>query len=150
MTSHGEDVIDYLVPNAMNGDFAGREEDPLGVYRALGAQECLMDIIEEAVKRFGWQDRHPEVNEFQAYCCCEIIKRYKPNVMFTHPGYVDNRRHAGGVFGEMVNEAVRATDRWFGMIFDALREAGIEDETDFIFLSDHGHINITRVISPNV
>lgn len=150
VTSCGGDVIDYLIPNALNECFEGYEDNPLDAYRALGAQECVMDIIAEGIKRYGWQDRHPEVNEFQAYCCAEIIKRYKPDVLFTHPGYVDNRRHAGGVFSEMVNEALEATDRWFGMIFDALREAGIEDETDFIFLSDHGQINITRVISPNV
>ena len=36
------------------------------------------------------------------------------------------------------------------MILDAVKEAGIEDTTDIVILSDHGHINITRTISPNV
>lgn len=150
MTSNGDSVIDYLVPCALNDDFVGFEENPLDAYRNLGAQECVMPIIEEAVARFGWQNRHPEVEEFQAYCCVEIIKRFKPNLLLTHPSFVDNQRHLGGVFGEKVNYSLRETDRWLGMMLDALEEAGIAEETDFVFLSDHGQINITRTISPNV
>ena len=150
MTSGGGEVIDYLVPNALNGDFEGYEDRPLDVYRRLGAQECIMDIIEEGVRRHGWQNRHPEFDDFQTYCAAEIIKRYKPNLLLTHPGYVDSMRHRSGVFGELVKPSIEATDRWFGILLDAIREAGIEDETDFVFLSDHGQINITRVISPNV
>lgn len=149
MTSNGDDVIDYLVPCALTDDFAGFE-NPLDAYRNLGAQEEVMPIIEEAVRRFGWQNRHPEIEEFQAYCCVEIIKKFKPNLLLTHPSYVDNQRHEGGVFGEKVNHALRETDRWLGMMLDAAEEAGIAADTDFVFLSDHGQINITRVISPNV
>jgi predicted AlkP superfamily pyrophosphatase or phosphodiesterase len=150
MTSGGQDVIDYLVPCALTADFEGFENNPIDAYRNLGAQECVIPIIEEAIKRFTHENKHPEVDEFQAYCCVEIIKRFKPNLLFTHPSYVDNQRHAGGVFGENVNNALRETDRWLGMILDAVRDAGIEKETDFVFLSDHGQINITRTISPNV
>ncbi len=150
MTSHGEKFIDYLVPNAMNGDFVGYEEDPLSVYRRLGAQECIMDLIAEGVRRFGWKNEHPAVDELQSYCAAEIIKRYKPNLLLTHPSYVDSARHGGGVFGEHVEAALRETDRWLGMLFDAVEEAGIAENTDFVLLSDHGQINIMRVISPNV
>lgn len=150
MTSHGEDFIDYLVPNAMNEDFVGHENDPLGVFRALGAQACIMDLIGEAVSRFGWKNEHPAVDELQAYCAAEIIKRYRPNLLLTHPSFVDSARHRSGVFGPMVEEALRATDRWIGMLFDAVEEAGIGENTDFVLLSDHGQINISRVISFNV
>lgn len=150
MTSGGQDVIDYLVPCALNADFVGFEDNPIDAYRNLGAQECVVPIIEEAIKRFTHENKHPEVDEFQAYCSAEIIKRFKPNLLLTHPSYVDNQRHAGGAFGEKVNNALRETDRWLGMMLDAVKEAGIEKETDFVFLSDHGQINITRTISPNV
>ena len=36
------------------------------------------------------------------------------------------------------------------MILGAVADAGIEDCTDIVLLSDHGQINITRTISPNV
>ena len=143
-------VIDYLVPGALNSCFEGREDDPLSVYRSLGAGENVMDIIEEGVRRYGWRDQHPEVDFFQAYCLAQIIKRYKPNLMLTHLGNVDSDRHKFGVFGDKINEAVRLNDGWLGELLSALSEAGIEDSTDIVLLSDHGQIGVTRGVSPNV
>lgn len=150
MTSGGQDVIDYLIPCALTRDFEGYEDNPLDAYRALGAGECVMDIIAEAARRYTYENKHPEVDEFQIYCASEIIKRYKPNLIMIHPGYVDGMRHEGGVFSDKVELALRETDKWLGMLTDAVGAAGIEDSTDFVVLSDHGQLNITRRISPNV
>ncbi len=143
-------VIDYLVPCALNVDFDGYEDSPLDAYRALGASESIMDIIEEAVNRHSYINKHPEVDDFQAYCSAEIIKRYKPNLLLTHPSYVDDIRHKYGVFSPMIKHALDRTDEWIGMIMQAVEEAGIADTTDYVILSDHGQISITRTISPNV
>ena len=150
VTNGGNAVIDYLIPCALNVDFFGYEDDPLGAYRALGAQEYVIDIIAEAVKRFGWRNKHPEVDDFQAFCSAEIIKRYKPNLLLTHPSYLDDIRHKYGVFSSNIKEALDKTDEWVGMIMDAVEEAGIADSTDYVLLSDHGQIEIKRTISPNV
>ena len=150
LTCHGSDVIDHLVPGLLNYCFEGHEDDPLSVYRAYGASESVMDIIEDAIGKFGYHDKHPEIDALQAYCSAEIIRRYKPNLLLTHPSYVDNQRHASGIFTDRVRNAVLKTDEWIGWILDAVRDAGIEDDTDVIVLSDHGQINITRVLSPNV
>ena len=150
LTCHGGEVIDYLIPGLLNYCFEGYEDDPLSAYRKYGASESVMDIIEDAIGKFGYHDKHPEVDALQAYCSAEIIKRYKPDLLLTHPSYVDNQRHATGIFTERVKNAILKTDEWIGWILDAVREAGIEDETDIIVLSDHGQINITRILSPNV
>lgn len=150
LTADGGDVIDYLVPSALNYYFTGYEDHPLDVYRLHGADEEMMEIITEAVARYGHIDRHPEYDEFQMYCASEIIRRYKPNLLLVHPGDVDSKRHRGGVFSEMVLQSIERNDVWLGQLLDAVEEAGIQDETDFVVVSDHGQINITRVISPNV
>lgn len=150
VTNGGSEYIDYLVPCALKAEMAGYEDNLLEGFRNLGAQEPVLEIIKGAIDKFGYENAHPVVEEFQAYCVVELIKKYKPNLLFTHPSYVDSQRHAGGLYGEMVNHALRETDRWLGMILDAVKEAGIEDTTDIVILSDHGHINITRTISPNV
>ena len=150
VTAKGGDVIDYLVPGILNYYFEGYEGDVIDLYREYGARECLIDIIKEGINRFGYIDKHPEIDGFQIYCASEIIKRYKPNLVMIHPGYVDNARHRTGLFTEGVKEAVRATDEWLGEIMDAVREADIEDTTDIVVLSDHGQLGIVRVISPNV
>ncbi len=150
VTADGGDVVDYLVPSALNYYFDGRDADYMDVYREHGAREELMDIIALAVERYGYRDRHPEYDQFQIFCAAEIFKRYRPNLLLTHPSDVDSKRHRGGVFGESVKEALRNTDEWLGILLDAVKETGLEDQTDFVVLSDHGQINISRVISPNV
>lgn len=143
------ELVDYLVPSVLNSDIDGKA-NPIDVYRELGASDEMMEIIIEAVKRFGIKNQHPEYDELQTFCACEIIKRYKPNLLLIHPGDVDSKRHKNGVYGASVDEALKSTDRWLGKIFSAIEEAGILDDTDIVVLSDHGQINITRVISPNV
>ena len=78
------------------------------------------------------------------------MKRYRPNLLMVHPSDVDSKRHRGGVFGESVREALEHTDEWLGTLLDAVEEAGLTDTTDFVVLSDHGQINISRSISLNV
>lgn len=143
------DVVDYLVPSVLNYDIEGKD-DPIEVYRELGASEEMMTIISAAVDRFGIKNQHPEYDELQICCACEIIKKHKPNLLLIHPGDVDSKRHKSGVYGEPVYEALRNTDRWLGEIFSAIEDAGIGDDTDIVVMSDHGQINIARVIAPNV
>ena len=150
MTSFGGEYIDYLVPNVMGRDMMGRESEPLEVYKSLGLTPSLEDIVEAALNKFGSSLNHPIIDEFSTYCAAEIIKRHKPNLLLTHPGYVDFARHRSGVFSDFVHESIRATDRWLSMIFDAVRDAGIEDTTDIVVLGDHGQLNVTRRINTNV
>jgi predicted AlkP superfamily pyrophosphatase or phosphodiesterase len=150
VTAKGQNVIDYLVPDILNEYSTGREDEILDVFREYGTTECLMDIVEEGISRFGFRDEHPAVDHFQIFCASEIIKRHKPDLLLTHPSLVDNARHLSGIFGERVKPALEQTDVWLGQLLDAVREAGIEENTDFIILSDHGQLNIVRVVCPNV
>lgn len=150
VTAKGNNVIDYLIPDVLNEYSEGREEEILDVFREYGTTECLMDIVEEGISRFGFHDEHPAIDHFQIFCSAEIIKRYKPNLLLTHPSLVDNARHRSGIFGDKVKDAIGQTDLWLGQLIDAVREAGIEENTDFIILSDHGQLNIVRVVCPNV
>ena len=150
LTSHGEKDIDYLVPNIMNSDFIGYEDDILSAYRKLGAKDNVIDIIEKGTKLYGHKNMHPEFDNFQVYCASEIIRKYKPDLILVHPGDVDSARHQSGLFTEPVRVALENTDRWLGMIYSAIDEAGISDNTDIVLVSDHGQIGITRTVSPNV
>lgn len=150
LTAGGGDCIDYLVPEVLNVDLEGHEDDPLSVFRAMGTSECVMDIVEEGVRRFGYADNHPDGDEREIYCAAEIIRRYKPDILFTHPCMVDSERHRTGLFTEYVTEAIRMTERWLEMLVEALMDAGIYEDTDIVVLSDHGHLSIRRAICPNV
>ncbi len=150
VTANAGGIVDYLVPEIMELDAKGMEDKPLEVYRSLGTSECVMDIVEEAINRFAFINTHPIYDELQIFCASEIIRRYKPNLVLTHPGYVDGERHRTGVFTDAVKNAIHTTDRWLESLVSAVNDAGIEDTTDFILLSDHGQINISREVCVNV
>jgi predicted AlkP superfamily pyrophosphatase or phosphodiesterase len=150
LTSLGGDVIDYLVPCVLNYRFSSSDKEPLEVYRECGATEPIIEILKKAIERFGYRDEHPAIEELQAFCSVEIIKKYKPDLLFTHPSYVDNCRHKTGPFTDIVKNAIKETDRWIGMILDAVYDAGIQDSTNVIILSDHGQLSTVRSVSPNV
>jgi len=150
VTANGDDVIDYLVPEIMGEDMNGHEDEAAEVYRRLGTSECVMDIVEAALDKYGPGHTHPEYDEFEIWCAAEIIRRFKPNILFSHPGYVDSERHRTGLFSDYVRESVRVTDEWLTMLLEAVHDAGIEDSTDFVVLSDHGHLGIQRTLCPNV
>lgn len=149
LNTHGKHVIDYLVPNAMNEDFIGYENNPIEAYKALGATKPVLDIITEAYTLYGYENEHPGIDNFQTHCCVEIIKRFKPNLLLTHPGDVDAVRHDFGVFNDKVNLSLERTDRWIGQIVQATKDAGIYDDTDFVVLGDHGQINVMRAVRFN-
>ncbi len=150
VTNCRSDVIDYLVPGVSNAYIEGHEDNIPEVFRQYGACDEIMDIIESYIDNHGYQTTHPEIDKFQIHCSVELIKRFKPNILLTHPSYVDSMRHRTGLFGEKVNEAIRETDRWLGMLYQAMCDAGIEETTDFVVLSDHGQLGICRRICPNV
>ena len=60
VTAEGGDVIDYLVPEVMGLDMRGHEDDPASVYRKLGTSECVMDIVENALRIYGCGNAHPD------------------------------------------------------------------------------------------
>ena len=149
VTANGNDVIDYLVPEIMDKDTL-QSDNMLEVYKKLGTSENVIDIVEKALSRYGSSTDHPEYDDVQIFCAAEIFKKYKPNILFTHPGYVDSERHRLGLFGEHIQKAIKRTDKWLSVLWNAVCEAGLENSTDFVILSDHGHLNICRTISPNV
>lgn len=150
VTAGKNEVIDYLIPTALNEDMENNEDNPVEVYRKLGATDNVIDIIEKSLEKYGCDLGHPDVDDFLIECAAEVIKKYKPNVLFTHPAYVDSARHRTGLFSSMVNTAIEKTDEWLIKLWNAVCDAGIEDETDLVVLSDHGHLNICRTICPNV
>ena len=143
-------VVDYLVSELFDYDIEKYKDNLPQMFRDLGSSEEVMDIVEDAIRLHGAKVGHPESDIFQVYCAAEIIRRHKPNLLYCHPGYVDNTRHRTGLFSDKVNESIKVTDDWLKMLWDAVCDAGIEDETDFVIVSDHGHLGICRVVCPNV
>lgn len=70
--------------------------------------------------------------------------------MLVHNGNIDDARHKYGVFNEEVLHGLDLVDLWIGQLMQALEDSGHLHDTDVIIVSDHGQMDLSRVIKPNV
>lgn len=89
-------------------------------------------------------------DEYNAPASAWIIRQYKPHLMTIHLISVDHAEHTVGREGKMVEEAIHEADKGIGLIWQAIKDAGIEDQTLFIVTGDHGFYNVEKNIHPNV
>lgn len=69
-----------------------------------------------------------------------FIKTEKPDLMFVQFDSVDHAGHTLGFGKKEYVKALEAVDGYVGKIFEAVKEAGILDDTLFILTSDHGGV----------
>ncbi len=119
------------------------------VFARSGSSEEVLDAIEPNFE--GTQIRvHPGTDRFVVDCACALIRKFQPDLMMLHPANIDSARHKSGLFNDKVTVAVEETDRFIGQIMEAVEEAGLLDVTNFVLTSDHGQMDIKRVINVNV
>ena len=125
------------------------EETSEECFRNSGSNE---DVIEHIIKpnlNIQRHRKHPFCDMFVNGMAADMIRRYKPNLLMIHPANIDAARHNTGVFSDAVTHALHEIDLWFGQVYNACEDAGILDDTDFFIVSDHGQMNIVRVIAIN-
>jgi len=153
VTCYMEDgIIDYNIPEywLVNEDDTVEQS-----FLERGTSPEVNEIIKANKKylRPGVEyfiDNQPEYDEFIVRSCCDIIRKYKPEVMLTHWCVVDDYRHRFGIDHPNVRgEAMDHVDRFFGLIIDTLKEAGVYEETDIFVVSDHGQMDTQRRIKLN-
>lgn len=92
---------------------------------------------------------HPHCDYFVADCAAEIIRRHAPDLTLIHPANVDGARHGYGVFAEEVSRAVRETDDMIGTVCRAMEAAGYAGRFNFLLVSDHGQMDMKRMVNVN-
>lgn len=148
---NGNPNVDYNIPEY----WLSLPEDTIENYfPRMGSTPEIMEIMQKNRKYLvpGVEhniDIEPEYDDFIVHCDCDIIRKYKPEVMMTHWCVVDAHRHHFGIDHAMAKEAMDWVDRFFGLIVDALKDAGVYDETDIFVVSDHGQMDCQRMIRLN-
>ncbi|MDO5518360.1 MAG: ectonucleotide pyrophosphatase/phosphodiesterase [Clostridium sp.] len=139
--------IDYLINEYCSLD---KHEDIHKLFVESGTSE---EIYESIVRKHGEGlsvGTHPDSDNFCIDCACDIIRQYKPDVIAIHPANIDGMRHKTGAFSSAVTQELNNVEKHLEQIITATKNAGVFEETNFIILSDHGQLNITRVMNPNV
>lgn len=138
--------IDYLIAEYWA---QGKADTLKAAYLRSGTTPALFDaVVQPYFEQFNsWES--PVTDEAKIAGACDIVTRYKPHLLTVHLGQIDYYRHRYGVFNDKVSHGVIQSERFLGMLFDAYREAGIFEETNFVVLSDHGQINYERKMNLN-
>jgi predicted AlkP superfamily pyrophosphatase or phosphodiesterase len=79
-----------------------------------------------------------------------LIRSRTPNLLLFHLLNVDSSHHQHGKQSGPGNTALAYADANVRMIINALEEAGVRDQTTIFIVSDHGFMNVTRRIQPNI
>lgn len=114
-----------------------------------GSSEEVLQIVRMYAKEMERTGVHPGCDYFVADCAAEIIRRYTPDLTMLHPANVDGARHGFGVFSEQAEQAVKETDDMIGIVCRAMEAAGYAGKFNFILVSDHGQLDMKRVVNIN-
>lgn len=148
-------AVDYLIDEYW---CPHEGETLLGGFANMGSSPEMLKIIEKnqhllpnggKLGRVALMD-HPQIDHFLISCACDIIREYSPEFMLVHNGNIDDARHKYGVFNEEVLHGLDLVDLWIGQLMRALEDSGHLHDTDVIIVSDHGQMDLSRVIKPNV
>ena len=79
-----------------------------------------------------------------------LIREHKPNLMLLHFLSLDSAHHQYGPKSLAANSAMAFLDSCVEKVVAAVREAGMQDRTTFLIVSDHGFKGYTKTIQPAV
>ena len=126
-------------------------EDEAECYRDAGSSDETMEIVRRNIHYVrSHMRKHPWGDEFINACACDIIERFRPNLLMLHPGNVDGYRHDEGVWSKKAVHGLHECDLWLSDILQALDNAGIREQTNVFVVSDHGQIDVRGNVLPNV
>lgn len=139
--------IDYLIDEYWT-QYQG--QSLADAFAEMGMAECLRPIVERHKHLMVDEQAHPDCDYFMVACGADIIREFKPDLLMIHPANIDGIRHSRGLFGDHIQKSLEDTDKFIGELMQAAEDAGVIDETSFVLTSDHGQMDIKRVINVNV
>lgn len=138
--------IDYLIDEYWT---QGEGDTPRQAWKRMGSSERMLDLVERHIGKNEIR-KHPQSERFIMDCACELIRTYKPDILFLHPANIDDYRHKTGLFNDRVRLGVEETDRWIGELMETLEAEGELENTNFVLTSDHGQLDVKRTINLNI
>ncbi len=79
-----------------------------------------------------------------------LVETHQPHLLLLHLVAVDSLQHAHGSRTPEAYFAIKQVDEHVRDLVEAVEKAGLKDRTTFVIMSDHGFINYTKTIQPNV
>lgn len=138
--------IDHLIAEYWT---QGPNDSLCDAFARAGSNNAMLSIIEKNAHLLV-ERTHPMCDNFIIACSCDILRQYKPDLLMLHPANIDAYRHQYGLFNDHVEMGIRETDAWIGQIMQTVSDIGELDNTSLVLTSDHGQLNISRIMNINV
>lgn len=95
------------------------EDDPRPIFETAASKDSeTWAIIDRHLHKLR-KTKQPFMDHVMVGCACDILRTLKPDVMFIHLAHLDHTRHANGIQGPMIEQAIVANDDWLGRLFEA-------------------------------
>lgn len=140
----GKSSIKYNMPEIAA---LKNENQVLKILRNGNPLYCIGMELKYGGVRKGIEE--PYLDDFTTLCAADTIRRKKPNLLLMHLIELDDAKHRYGTGSEEVKKAVLRMDKRLGDIMEAVHEAGIQDDTVFIVVGDHGQIDVNYIVHLN-
>jgi len=145
----GDIDIDWHLPESWTSD--GTPESMYEEFVRLGAKrEFLNEFWQDYgvhVKGLG----DPAFTLLAHGAALAAIRNHQPDVMFEHLSLVDHTRHSHGVFDKHVyREAYFQIELMLSQVIDAMKAAGVYEDTTIVLTSDHGQTPVEKLVAPNM
>lgn len=140
--------VDYLVDECWPYG-AGDIDAYRDAYLSTGTPQELFDRVVAPVLQMRVGRKQPDSSFFLTHISAEIIRQYRPDVLFMHVGNVDSFRHKTGVFSPKVEEGLDQSEQILAEIIQATKDAGCFEQTNFVVTADHGQLNYTHTVNIN-
>jgi predicted AlkP superfamily pyrophosphatase or phosphodiesterase len=140
-------ACDYLV-GEIAATTAVTEEEFRRDYRRTGTGDALWESV--CRPNIHWRTQEKCVAMFNASVCCDIIRRYAPDLVLLHTGEPDHARHTYGVHAPEVENALDMCERILELLQAAIAQSGAADRYNLVITADHGQLDTTHTANPNV
>ncbi len=131
--------------------YGGEKGNQLSVTEPLVTPGTLMPEFRTAgIIKDKNQFNHENIDQTIGGMARFIIKEHRPELMAIHFINVDHMQHLHGRNNPFVKKAIHVVDTQIGEIIQLLKEEKLYASTDIIITGDHGHVDINKVMSPNV
>lgn len=124
-------------------------EDRRTVMERLSTPGLLDALPADCLDSWGLLPHFEASDRFSFRAAAALYRMAQPDILYMHIILVDHVRHVHGVFSPEIARAYRFLDGELGLLLDALDETGLYPSTVINLTSDHGHLDISRVVSLN-
>jgi predicted AlkP superfamily pyrophosphatase or phosphodiesterase len=134
--------IDYLVP-----EYGGVSANPksLELIRALSSPRGVLEQYEAQGTAIPW----PMSDRDRTALAAWIFRTYRPQLLMLHIYDTDDAMHTYGPGSPEALASIEEADARVQEMLKAVTDAGLQNRTDIVIVSDHGFLPLAQQLQPN-